>query len=438
MTTNSRTPAGSVAGFDTSIHYSPDRVLDARSREDVARAVAHAATEGVPLSVLATGHGALGDVSGGVLLTTAGLASVEVDVPGLTARVGAGTTWAQVLAAVTPHGLAPLCGSAPGVGVVGYLLGGGIGPLARTYGFSADHVRSIEIVTPARGAVTATAEQHVDLFWALRGGKGGFGVVTAMTIDLVPLTHVYGGGLFFAGDAAGDALAAVAEWAPRLPHSSTASVALLRLPPVPAVPEPLRGRAVVHVRFASTAEPAEAELLLEPIRELAIPLLDTVSVLPYARIGEVHADPTAPLPVMCGAVTLNGLDGHLVDEILEVAGPQRELAMAVIELRCLGGALAQETGTANAVGGRGAAWNLFATAAPVPGLGPELKRAQVRSVLESAGSRRAAVGLVNFLGRANDPGDLDHCWTPEQRRRLEAIRAVEDPDSILAFGERVA
>jgi hypothetical protein len=423
-----------VTGFDTSIRYAPDVVMAARSRDDVSRAVAHAAGEGVPLSILGTGHGTPGDVTGGVLLTTEGLASVEVDVQGRAARVGAGTTWAQVLEAVTPHGLAPLCGSAPGVGVVGYLLGGGIGPLARTYGFSADHVRSIEIVTPARGAVTATSQEYADLFWALRGGKCGFGVVTAVTIDLVPLPHVYGGGLYLPGDAAGDVLTAVAEWAPRLPQSSTASLALLRLPPLPAVPEPLRGKLVVHVRFASTAEPAEAEALLEPIRGLATPLVDTMAPLPYSRIGEVHGDPVAPLPVMCGAVTLSALDGHVVDGILEVAGPQREIAMAMVELRCLGGALAQETGTADAVGGRDAAWNLFATAAPVAGLGQDLKRAQVRSVLDSAGSRRAPVGLVNFLGRANDSSDLDDCWTPKQRRRLEAIRAVEDPESIIAWG----
>jgi UDP-N-acetylenolpyruvoylglucosamine reductase len=427
-------PLTRMTPFDTSIRYAPDAVVAARSALDVERVVAVAAQEGVPVHAFGTGHGTPDHVSGGILLATGALASVDVDIERRTARVGAGTTWAQVLASTTPHGLAGLCGAAPGVGVVGYLLGGGLGPMAREYGFAADHVRSVEVVTPAHGSVTATRDEHADLFWALRGGKGGLGVVTAVTIDLLPRDRVYGGGLFFAADAARDVLTAVAGWAPRLPESSTASVAMLRLPDVPEVPAPIRGRFVVHVRFVSTAAPERARALVEPVRALAKPLVDTIGELPYARIGEVHGDPAHPLPVMCGSVTLDSVDLPLVDAVLDVAGPERDVPVAAVELRALGGALAREPEVPSAVGGRDAGWNLFATAAPVPGLAPEVGREHVRRVLGAAGPRRAPVGLVNFLGRANDADDLRSCWTSEQLTRLDAVRRDADPDGLTAFG----
>ena len=166
--------------------------------------------------------------------------------------------------ATAPHGLAPLCGSAPAVGVAGYLLGGGLGPLARTYGFSADHVQAVEVVTPADGHLTVTAESDPDLFWALRGGKGGLGVVTAVTIGLLPLAEVYGGALYFKAADVPAVLSAYAEWSPALPESTTASIALLQLPS-DALPEAIRGQRVAHVRVASTDAPASAERQLAAI-----------------------------------------------------------------------------------------------------------------------------------------------------------------------------
>ncbi len=248
-----------TAGFDLGVACSPDLVVAAQAPAEVAAAVAVAAERGERLTVLGSGHGRLHELRGGVAISMRALAGVQVDAAGRSARIGAGATWEPVLAATAPHGLAALCGSAPAVGVAGYLLGGGLGPLARSFGFSADHIEAVEVVTPADGRLIVTAESDPDLFWALRGGKGGLGVVTAVTIGLLPLAEVYGGALYFGAADVPAVLAAYAEWSPALPESTTASIALLRLPEADALPDAIRGRTVAHVRVASIDAPAKAE-----------------------------------------------------------------------------------------------------------------------------------------------------------------------------------
>src|SRR5262249_46496333 len=166
-----------------------------------------------------------------------------------TARVGAGVKWRPVIDAAAEHGLAPLNGSSSDVGVVGYTLGGGLGPMARTYGFAADHVLALG-VGPAGGQIRRVdADHYPDLFWALRGGKGNFGIVTAIEFELVPVTRLYGGGIFFPGAAAPEVLHEFAHWSKQMPEEVTTSVALLRLPDFPFIPEPLRGKLSVHLPY---------------------------------------------------------------------------------------------------------------------------------------------------------------------------------------------
>jgi len=419
--------------FDLTTSVVPDVVVAATGTADVRAAIEVAAARGVPLAVLGTGHGMLRDVAGGILLTTRGLAGVAVDRAARTARIGAGTTWSEVLAATAPYGLAGLCGSAPGVGVIGYLLGGGLGPLGRSHGYAADHVRSIEIVTPAHGPITATAEDHAELFWALRGGKGGFGVVTAVTIDLFPIASVYGGGLYFGDGDAAAVLDAFAGWAPALPESVTASVALLRLPPLPVLPEPIRGRFVVHLRVASLDAPARAEELLAPMRAAGSPLLDAVGVLPVTAIGAIHSDPTEPMPADSASATLTAFGADAVAALLEVAGPGVELPLAAVEVRALGGALARQPEIPNAVGARDAAANLFLAGAPVPGLGATAIPRAVDSVLDAMRPWTGPHYLANFVGRANAPDAIDHAWDAAQRERLDGVRAAADPGGLFPF-----
>jgi FAD/FMN-containing dehydrogenase len=154
------------------------------------------------VGVQSTGHGVLHPADDNLLIVTSRMVAVQVDVGARTARVEAGVTWRQVLDAITPYGLAALIGSSPDVGVVGYMLGGGIGWLSRCHGFGADSLRRIDIVTADGALRHASSSENSDLFWGLRGGGGNFGVVTAMEFDLYPVPTIYGGNLIYGGELA--------------------------------------------------------------------------------------------------------------------------------------------------------------------------------------------------------------------------------------------
>ena len=423
-----------TSGFDLGIACVPDIVVAARTPGDVAAAVSVASERGERLTVLGSGHGRLHEEHGGIAISMRALADVEIDTGQRSARIGAGATWEPVLKATTPHGLAALCGSAPAVGVAGYLLGGGLGPLARTYGFSADHLQAVEVVTPADGHLAVTAESDPDLFWELRGGKGGLGVVTAVTVGLLPLAEVYGGALYFKATDVPAVLAAYAEWSPALPESTTASIALLRLPESDGLPEAIRGQRVAHLRLASTDAPASAERQLATIRAVAAPLLDTIGTLPYDRIGTIHGDPVAPMPVANGSATLATLDAETIAALLATAGPQTDAPLSSVEIRTLGGAVARQAPVPNAVGGRSAAHLLNVYAAPDPALSDPERLAAVRSVLESVTQWRAPIELINFVGRANDTDAVLRSWSRDQNDQLDTIRAQHDPAGMFPYG----
>jgi len=427
--------AASLTGFNTAIVHQPDVVVVPHGVDEVIAAVRISNQHGLPITVVGRGHGPLGPIRGGVAVATTGLAYVTVDAAGRTARVGAGATWNDVLSGVTPFGLAALSGSAPHVGVVGYLLGGGIGPVARTFGFAADHVRSIEVVTADGVLLVADAEHNPDLFWALRGGKGGFGVVTAVVIDLFPLSSIYGGGLYFAAGDAAAVLGAFAEWSPALPTSVTTSVALLRLPPIPELPEPLRGRFVVHLRYAHVGGSDEGTRLLAPMRAVATPLIDAVAELPYAQIGLVHSDPVNPMPVAEGGVLLSSFDADAAAALLDAVGPEREVPLAAVEVRLLGGALAREATPPNAVGGRDAAYSLHVVGAPVPELLGTVIPAVIRGTFQAIAPWRSGGTQINFVGGVNDGAEFGSAWSAETAERLARLRAFYDPQGRFPYGQ---
>lgn len=189
---------------------------------------------------------------------------------------------------------APLSGSSPGVGAVSYTLGGGVGLLARRYGFAADHVRRIDVVTADGELRRVTATDEPDLFWALRGGGGNFGVVTGLEIDLVPVERIFGGGLYFDVAEVPDVLDAWRRWTETVPEELTSAVAMLPFPDLPMVPEPLRGRHVAHIPISYLGSVPEGERLVEPLRDLGTPLRDTLGEMPYLESGKVFDEPDRP------------------------------------------------------------------------------------------------------------------------------------------------
>ncbi|WP_317891379.1 FAD-binding oxidoreductase [Saccharopolyspora pogona] len=280
------------SGFQTFGQRRPKVVVAAVDADDVKAAIGFAAARDLPVAVLSTGHGVAAEVEGEVLITTGRMSDVRIDGERRTAWFAAGVRWGQVVEAAAEFGLAPLSGGAPHVGAVSYTLGGGLGHLSRSYGYTADHVRSIEVVTADGQLRRVTAESDPELFWALRGAGGNFGVVTGMEVDLMPVSHLYGGALYFDAHLIGDLLRAWQEWTRDVPDEMTSSVALVPFPDIPALPEPLRGRHVVHVRIAYAGDPAAGEELVEPLRAVGPRLIDSVREMPYREVGSICNDPS--------------------------------------------------------------------------------------------------------------------------------------------------
>src|SRR3954447_3440176 len=220
--------AAEVATWNVAIQHTPAGAAGAPAvavgttcGADAAAAVSWAVAHGLGVAVQATGHGPVRNAAGSLMITTRRMQGVVIDAERRIARVQAGVKWQRVMEAAAEFGLAGLCGSSTDVGVVGYSLGGGLGSLGRKHGFAADKIHAVEIVTADGGLRRVCAEWEPELFWAVRGGKGNFGIVTALEIELVPVTSLYAGGIFFAGSDAASVLHAYRQWTPTLPEDVT-------------------------------------------------------------------------------------------------------------------------------------------------------------------------------------------------------------------------
>ncbi len=261
--------AAAATPWNVAVRSSHLAAVEVADAADVATVVRFAAETGLEVAVQATGHGAYATDRPSLLVLTHRLDEVTVDAQARSVRVGAGVQWSAVIAAAAPHGLAGLAGSAPNVGVVGYVSGGGHGPLSRTFGWACDRVTAFDVVTGDGEQRRATPTENVALYWGLRGGKGALGVVTALEMDLVPLAEMYAGCLYFDGADAPAVLRAWAQWAPSLPAAGNTSLAVLRLPDLPSVPPPLAGRTTVAVRYAWVGDAAEGEAAVAPMADVA-------------------------------------------------------------------------------------------------------------------------------------------------------------------------
>ncbi|MFD3420181.1 FAD-binding protein [Streptomyces decoyicus] len=356
------------SGFQLAYRHRPDVIVGAECAGDVVAAVGFARAQGLPVAVQATGHGLSAATDGGLLISTRRMAGVRVDAAARTARVEAGVVWGQVVEAAAPYGLAPLNGSSPGVGVISYTLGGGVGVLARTYGFAADQVRSVDLVTADARQLHVTADSDPELFRALLGGGHGLGVVTAMEFGLVPVARLYGGQLVFGGERIDAALAAYPDWTATVPDELTSSLALIVYPDLPQLPEPLRGRYLAQIRIAYTGSAEEGERLVAPLRAVGPRVSDELREMPYADSHTIHRDPSDPHAYDGDNALLSGLDAAALHRVAALTGPDAPV-MCVVQLNHLGGAMAKRGGpdeVAGFVGHRDARFALRLLS-PLPG-----------------------------------------------------------------------
>jgi len=424
------------AGNQTARWHRPAVVVGATGPADVQAAVTFATGHGLPVAVQGTGH-ALSAVAaeGGVLINTSRMQGVRVKAEAGTAWIGAGVRWDQVLHETAPAGLAPLSGSAPGVGVVSYTLGGGLGLLSRRYGYAADHVRGVDVVTADGRLRQVTEDSDPDLFWALRGGRDNFGVVTGIEIDLVPVTTIYGGGLFFDAGSAAEVLDTYVRWTATVPDEMTSSVALISFPDVPMLPPPLRGRHVVHVRIAYAADVLGAgEGLVAPLRALD-PFIDTLGELAYADSGSIHNDPTFAGTFESGTAMLGEIDTDTVRAVLDLAGPHVPVPH-VVELRHLGGRLARPSGIPNAVGNRDARYVLNVISRLERADITEIRPAHDR-IFEAVAPWSTGGRALNFLNGEKDAEHVRSAYDAKDYQRLTEIKAVYDPENTFRLNHNI-
>jgi FAD/FMN-containing dehydrogenase len=379
----------------------PAMVVQAGGAADVRAAVLAAREHDLPLAVQATGHGTHVASDGAILLRTSDMATVLVDPDRRVARVGPGAVWGDVVAAAAPFALAPLSGSSRDVGVTGYTLGGGVGWLARKHGFAADSLLRAEVVTADGSIVTASADEHADLFWALRGGGGNFGVVTALEFRLHPVARVYAGTSYFAIDRAAETLACYREWIAGAPDELSTAVLLTRLPD---------GERALAIRAMHVGEADEARRLLAPLFAAAgAPLVDGMRPM---RFADAEMGGTAPRHVEL----LNELPDAVIDALLGADSP-----VSTVEVRHWGGAMARPGADAGPVGHRNVPLSVILDAHV-----PEMAAALAPHATGGA--------FLNFLA---DPARTAAAYTAQDYRGLREVKAAYDPDNLLRIGHNI-
>jgi FAD/FMN-containing dehydrogenase len=409
-----------LAGFQTGFTQRPALVVAARSPADVAAAVRYAAERDLPVGVQATGHGLPGASEGGVLISTKRMDGVVIDPGNRTARLQAGVRWGQVVTAAEPYGLAPPNGSAPSVGAVSYTLGGGLGILAREFGYAADHVRALDLVTADGRTTHVTHASDPELYGALLGGGHTLGVVTQLEIGLVPVRTLYGGSLTFDGRAVDPAavLRAYEEWTRTVPDGLTSSFAAVPYPDLPALPPHLRGRYVLSVRVAHTG--ADGERLVAPLRELGPVLGDSLREMPYAESHTIHSDPDFPHAYYGDSAVLRELDVDAAAEVLARTGPGAG-AMCVVQINHLGGALSKPA--PNSVPYRE---GRFLVRLLTGG-----ERVRARALMDPAFALLAPVSMGRALNFAFGAGDRSEgLYDAETRKRLAEVKSRCDPANL--------
>jgi hypothetical protein len=416
--------------WNLAVDQHPAAVALPESADDAAAAVRFARERGLRVAAQGTGHSAaaLGDLADTVLIKTHAMRRVSIDPAARVARAEAGVIWQQVADAAGQHGLAGLAGSSPDIGVVGYTLGGGMSWLGRTYGLSANNVEAFELVTADGRLARADAASHPDLFWALRGGGGSFAVVTAVELRLFPVSEVYAGLLWYPIEWASEVLHAWRELTQSgLPDAFTSTARLINCPPIPEIPEQIRGRSFAVIDAIHLGAPAEADALLAPLRALG-PVMDTIGMIPVPALGHLHMEPEQPFPAKVDGLLLASLPAQAIDQIIDIAGPGTGSPLLVAELRHLGGEFGRPRAGNGALAAIDADYALLAA-----GIAPTAEAARtVQAGVEAVTSALAPwAARQMFLNFAETRRDAASFWSPQAYDRLRRIKAGVDPDNLI-------
>ncbi|MEA2383539.1 MAG: hypothetical protein QOH72_3510 [Solirubrobacteraceae bacterium] len=423
------------AAWNLSVDQRPALVAVPATAAGVVAIVNFARERGLRVAPQGTGHNAsaIASLQGTILVKTSALRDVEIDAPARRARVGAGVLWAEVTGPASEHGLAPLAGSSPDVGVVGYTLGGGLSWLSRRHGLATNSVLAIEIVTADGRLVRTDRDNDPDLFWALRGGGGSFGVVTAIEFALYPAPQVYGGAMLWPWERASEVLKAYVAWCRTAPDAISTSARLLQVPPLPDIPEGLRGRAFVAIDGAYLGDEAAAAAVLAPLRALE-PEIDMFASIPAAALSHIHMDPEQPVPGHGDGMVLDELTPAAIEALVAVAGPGSGSPLLSVELRQLGGAIGVPPAEHGALAKIGGAFALFAVGMKLtPEMGAAVE-AHVDAVIAAMDPWDAGRRYLNFTER---PADAGAFFPQGTLRRLREVKRAHDASDVFCSNHPV-
>ena len=426
--------------FNGMVDRSPALIARCTGTDDVVAAVGYARDTGLPLAVHGGGHGVVGHAvcDDGLMLDLRPMNRVQVQVSDRTVRAEGGATWGQFDAATQEHGLAVTGGRVSTTGVGGLALGSGSGWLERALGYTCDSLIGAQVVTAAGEVLEVGPEREPDLFWALRGGGGNFGVVTRFDFRASPLGPVLLGGMvLYPHEAAVDVVRHYREFMAQAPDEVNGAAAFISAPPEPFVPEPVRGRPVLGLVVVYAGDVAEGQEVLRPLLEFGSPMVTLVQPMPYTAIQRMLD--LANQPGMRNWWTADFLR-ELPDEGIEAIAERTARVpspMTQVILCPGGGALARVPREATAFDLRDAPWNVhFLSMWPDPS-DDERNIAWTRDLAGSVKPYAAAGAYLNFLG--DEGADrVRASFGPDKYDRLVALKDRYDPDNLFCLNQNIA
>lgn len=406
----------------------PDAVAFPESAEDIAKAVKFAGEHDLRVAGQGTGHGAvaLGPLDGTILIKTDRMRGISID--GDSARVEAGALASEVGEAAGKEGKISMPGTSPNVGAIGYTLGGGLSWLGRKYGFACNRVTAIELVTADGEARTVDADNEPDLFWALRGGGGGYAIVSALHVELVPIKDIYAGALLFTPDLTADGVAAYREWTAGNPEEVGSMLRVLNLPPIPDIPEELRGKQWLAITASCIGTEEDGKEAIAPLREIGEPAMDTFTQMPAPGLSHIAMDPEPPVPGMGHGGMIRELPSDAVDAFIDVGGPESGSPLLLAELRHVGGALARPAENGGALDKLAAEYLLLGIGMPMT---PELGEAITDRLDKLVGAMKPWAADGGFFNYAERPCDVEAILPAETCTRLAEVKGKWDPDNMI-------
>jgi len=425
------------AAWNLAADQRPSAVAFVESAADVAETVRFAARQELKVAAQGTGHGAvaLGPLDDAILIKTERMRGIEVDPDAQTARVEAGVLVLELSQAAQAHGLSSLPGSSPDVGVTGFTLGGGLSWLGRHYGFACNRVRAIELVDAGGEARTIDGENEPDLFWALRGGGGDYAIVTALHLDLVPISDIYAGALLYPAALGAAGVRTYRDWAASVSDDITSVVRFIRPPDLPDVPEPLRNTPLLTIDGACIGSQAEGEAAFGSLIEsLGEPVMSTLGQIPAEGLCRIHMDPEQPVPGLGHHTVIRELPDAAIDAFADLADPETS-PLLLTELRQLGGALGRPDPDGGALTHLDAAFVMLGIGMPMTAeLGQAIER-RLDSFDETMAPWIADGGYFNFAER---PCDADAILPAETCARLAEVKRKWDPEGTIVANHVVA